>query len=97
MKKSVLINGNKISNKTELYPYLEQVFKLSHPIGHNLDALWDVLSTTKTLQKITIIHSNQISHNLGDYSHSLFDLFTSLNTKKGIELNIYKGKRNEIN
>ncbi|MHB8096960.1 MAG: barstar family protein, partial [Erysipelotrichaceae bacterium] len=60
MKKNVLINGNRIKNKSELYPYLERAFRLSNPIGHNLDALWDTLSHTKTLNKITIIHSNQL-------------------------------------
>ena len=97
MKKRVLINGNKIISKSELYPYLEQAFKLSYPIGHNLDALWDTLSTTKTLQKITIIHSNKLSDNLGEYAQSLFDLFNTLKTKRNIEIKIYKGRRNETN
>ena len=97
MKKSVLINGKRIKNKSDLYPYLEQAFRLSQPIGHNLDALWDTLSHTKTLKKITIIHSNQLSYNLGEYAKSLLDLFNSLKTKSNIELIIYKGKRNETN
>jgi len=97
MKKSVLINGNRIKNKSDLYPYLEQAFKLTNPIGHNLDALWDTLSYTKTLKKITIIHSNQLINNLDDYAQSLLDLFNTLKTKRNIELIIYKGKRNETN
>lgn len=97
MKKSVLINGNRIKNKYDLFPYLEQVFKLSQPMGHNLDALWDTLSHTKTLNKITIIHSNQLMNNLGDYAQSLLDVFNTLKTKRNIELIIYRGKRNETN
>lgn len=95
MKKSVLINGKHINDKSDLYPYLEHVFKLTQPIGHNLDALWDTLSHNQTLKKITFIHYDQIENNLGDYSQSLLDLFNSLKSERNLELQVYKGKRNE--
>lgn len=95
MYKSVLINGKKVSDKTSLYIYLSKQFNFAYPVGHNLDALWDVLSHHQTLKKITIIHSDVLKDNLNDYALSLLDLFSSLQEKRNIELVIYEGKRNE--
>lgn len=95
MRKTILINGNKIKNKTDLYNNLEKQLNLSYPMGHNLDALWDVLSHNHSLKKITIIHLNQLSCNLGDYTQSLIKTLIAIQDKNNLKLDIYEGKRNE--
>ncbi len=95
MKKTILINGNKIKSKTDLYSNIKHQLKLPSPMGHNLDALWDVLSHNHSLKKITIIHLNQLHFNLGDYTQSLIKTLSALQEKNNLQLDIYEGKRNE--
>lgn len=97
MKKSVLINGKMISNRNDLYQYLQKKFNYPESTGHNLDALWDVLSYSKSLKKITLIHTQELRLKLGDYAQSLIDLFMELNHKNQIQLIIFEGKRDGIN
>jgi ribonuclease inhibitor len=96
MKRKILVNGKKIQDKSELHDYLIKQFNLPIYYGRNLDALWDVLSTSKNLKKITVIHASHLDRILGDYSKSLLSLFKELSDINNIELLIFKeGRENE--
>lgn len=97
MKKSILINGKKIKTKIELYTYLESQFSLPTPMGHNLDALWDVLSHNQSIQKITFIHTKEFKQNLSEYADSFIELLQEIQLKRNIEIKLFEGKRNENN
>jgi len=93
MKRRYLINGSKVIDKKQLHDYLKHVFNLPDYYGHNLDALWDCLSTNSTIEKITIIHSENLKNTLGEYNTLLLNLFNDLKIKKKIEFILYKNGR----
>lgn len=71
----IKLNGNDMTTKELFHDCLKQKLTLPDYYGNNLDALWDVLSTYS--EKLHLILSNkvQLLKNLGDYGHSIIQLF----------------------
>lgn len=80
-------------HRDQVHAYLKKQFRMPDYQGNNLDALWDVLYHNQAIEKITIIHSNTLISNLGQYGESLIKLFSDLQEMNSIELNLYKEHR----
>jgi RNAse (barnase) inhibitor barstar len=59
MKHKIRLNGKHMLDKHSALDHLSKRFDLMHPV-HNLDALWDELSTLHRIQKITLIHVKEL-------------------------------------
>ncbi|BBI32686.1 barstar family protein [Cohnella abietis] len=73
--KQVTLNGAKMESIEVAHSYIAR--KLSFPsyYGHNLDALWDVLSSINENLHITLVNNDLLITSLGDYGRSLVDVF----------------------
>ena len=73
--KKIILDGRKMNNQEMVHEYLQ--LKLSTPeyTGHNLDALWDVLSTYDREVEIQLIHGDYLIHNLQDYGEKILKMF----------------------
>ena len=74
----ILLDGNTLLNKEQLFKSLKEQIHSDEFIGSNLDALYDVLSTNTEKVVITIINSNQLETNLVHYYPKLINLFKEL-------------------
>lgn len=83
-----LIDGNYFVSREDGYDYLVEVFNFPDYFGHNLDALWDILSFEKDLE-IEILHGRMILKNLGEYGIRILDVFGDLNEIDGNAVKIY--------
>ncbi len=71
------LDGRRFESKEVAYPYLIQQLQLPAYTGHNLDALWEVLTDIPSMQ-IEINHGRWIYRQLGDYGLRLLDVFGDL-------------------
>ncbi len=94
MKKRILINGKKILNHDQLHLYLKHQFNLPEYYGNNLDALWDVLSHNKNIEKITVLYTDSLKQVLGNYGETFINLLKDLRTLNSIELCLFNEGRN---
>ena len=74
----ILLDGNKIHNKKELFESLKNQINSDEFLGNNLDALWDILSTNKDKVVINIINIGQLRLHLREYTKPMLDLFKQL-------------------
>ena len=68
------LDGNVLKSKEELHSTISWQLELPDYYGHNLDALWDMLSTWSKPLSIEVTHAEQFIANLGDYADALFGL-----------------------
>lgn len=74
----IILNGKDIKDQKDLFITLKKQINNPLFVGNNLDALWDVLSTTKE-EIITYLYNiDELTLNLGDYAKSLLKLFKDL-------------------
>lgn len=78
----IIIDGNLITNKQELFSNLKLQINSDEFYGNNLDALWDVLSSINEELIVEIKNLNTLKLNLGEYTDSLVQLFMDLKEEK---------------
>lgn len=74
----ILLDGKQVINKQILFLTLKEQINSNEFYGDNLDALWDVLSSTEEEIFVTIIHQEDLNNNLGEYAQLLIELFHDL-------------------
>jgi len=74
----ILLDGNIIKNKEELFITLKNQINSDIFYGNNLDSLWDVLSGNTKNVIITIKNKMELDNNLKEYSKKLLNLFDDL-------------------
>lgn len=74
----IILNGKEIKTQEDLFSSLKK--QINNPLftGNNLDALWDVLSTTEEEIIISLYSVDELTLNLGNYAKSLFKLLNDL-------------------
>jgi ribonuclease inhibitor len=83
------LDGNVLKSKEELHSTISWQLELPDYYGHNLDALWDMLSTWSKPLSIEVTHAEQFIANLGDYADALFGLLhDAADENKEVILNI---------
>lgn len=73
--KSVILNGSKMTSREAAHAYISRKLDFPSYYGGNLDALWDMLSTTSYPQHISIINAEKLHEHLGEYADSLINVF----------------------
>ena len=66
----VVIDGNKFNNKEEFYNHIEVVFNTK--LGHNLDALNDVISSS--YYHVIWLNTNKSKNDLGSYYDKVIEV-----------------------
>ena len=74
----LLLDGNKIANKEELYKILKEQINSEDFCGSNLDALWDALLYCSDTVVLTIKNKDQLEKTFGIYYTELMKVFTDL-------------------
>ncbi|HHX78317.1 MAG TPA: barstar family protein [Acholeplasmataceae bacterium] len=74
----ILLDGKQVINKQILFLTLKEQINSNEFYGDNLDALWDVLSSTEEEIFVTILHQEDLNNNLGEYAELLIELFHDL-------------------
>lgn len=74
----ILLDGKQVINKQTLFLTLKEQINSDEFYGDNLDALWDVLSSTEEKIFVTILHQEDLKNNLGEYAELLIELFHDL-------------------
>jgi len=74
----ILLDGNIIKSKEELFITLKNQINSDIFYGNNLDSLWDVLSGNTKNVIITIKNKMELDNNLKEYSKKLLNLFDDL-------------------
>lgn len=74
----IILNGLDINSKEDIFKTLKEQIDSEEFIGNNLDALYDVLSTTYKSMVIVIKNFNMIVDKLGDYANDLKELLTDV-------------------
>jgi ribonuclease inhibitor len=79
--KEITLDGNNMTSIKEAHRYIK--LKLNFPAyyGENLDALWDILSTTSETTNIILINSSKLCENLGEYSKLLLEVFQDVSNE----------------
>ena len=67
----LIINGNKFNNRDEFYNYIEGV--LNTKLGHNLDALNDIISCS--YYHVIWLNNNKSKNDLGSYYDKIIEVF----------------------
>lgn len=77
------IDGAVIESKEELHNTIAWQLSLPAYYGHNLDALWDVLSTWTKPLIIEVTHTAQLKGTLEEYADALLDLLRDVKAENG--------------
>lgn len=87
--REILLNGDKMSDKTAAHSYLKRKLSLPEYYGNNLDALWDCLSTDFSPKLIIIKNPEILIENLCSYGKLIIKLFQEVaKENKYIDLDI---------
>ncbi|TWH79342.1 barstar family protein [Sedimentibacter saalensis] len=73
--KEIILDGKEMIDKTAAHKYIKKQMNFPDYYGENLDALWDLLSTTSTSTTIYLINEHEIINNLGEYGNLLLEVF----------------------
>lgn len=73
--KSVVLNGNRMTSREAAHAYIGRRLGFPEYYGGNLDALWDMLSTVSYPLHISIINTERLHEQLGEYAESLLSVF----------------------
>ncbi len=84
--REVILDGEKIGGKKELFEAFEQGLSLEEDWGRNLDALADELEMIFEPVTIRLRHRAKLEENLGPYYVRLFKLLSHLNEEEEIVL-----------
>ncbi len=72
---TVVFDGRVMLDKATTHARIKEGLALSELYGNNLDALFDVLSTTDLPRSITWVNLKALKENLGPYAVHLLDVF----------------------
>lgn len=72
------LDGAVLTSRTELHNTIAWQLKLPDYYGHNLDALWDVLSTWNKPLRIELTNLALLQNCLGDYADALLQLLNDV-------------------
>ena len=75
----IILNGKRMITREVTHAYLKRKFSFPEYYGRNLDALWDLLSTTVKETEIVVVNAHCIPEKLGKYGVSLLRVFEDLN------------------
>lgn len=70
----IVLDGKRMCTKDEAHRYLKEQLDLPAYYGHNLDALWDLLSERSTPTDLLLRNMDECIDCLGDYGLALFRL-----------------------
>ncbi|MFZ4833468.1 barstar family protein [Rouxiella sp. Mn2063] len=75
-KNDIMIDGSNIYTESQFHSILAELLNFGPYYGHNLDALWDRLSTDVE-RPVNIIwtHSDLSKQRLGDYFNKIIQIF----------------------
>lgn len=73
--REIILDGKEMSDKAAAHKYIKKQLDFPDYYGENLDALWDLLSTTSTSITIYLINEHEIINNLGEYGNLLLGVF----------------------
>lgn len=73
--KEIILDGKEMSDKAAAHKYIKKQMNFPDYYGENLDALWDLLSTTSTSISIYLINEQEMINNLGEYGGLLIGVF----------------------
>lgn len=71
----ILLNGKRMTSRKSTHLYLKRKLNLPSYYGNNLDALWDILSTSSDPMDIVLFNKDALNDNLGSYSSGLLSVF----------------------
>lgn len=77
--KRIILNGKRMISREVAHAYLKRKFRFPDHYGRNLDALFDLLSTTAKDTEIVLVNASEITRHLGQYGQSLLRVFDDLN------------------
>ena len=72
--KQIVIKGDLLFSKEDLYQVFADGLALPEWHGHNLDALWDTLSVWSEPLQIIVEYQELLLAVLGQYGHNFLDL-----------------------
>lgn len=75
----IILNGKRMITREVTHAYLKRKFSFPDYYGRNLDALWDLLSTTAKETEIVVVNAHCVPEKLGKYGDSLLKVFDDLN------------------
>jgi len=92
--KELTIEGQQMTSKKAMYLHLDRVFAFPHHFGNNLDALWDVLSTTNEPTIIYFENTDEFIDHMNDYGKKLIKLLQKLEQEnENYTIHFYEGER----
>lgn len=71
----VVLDGNAMTSREALHPYLKKQLNLPDHYGNNLDALWDLLTERSAPLTIVFLNVDEALDALGEYGLGLLRLF----------------------
>lgn len=86
--KRYIVRGSRLESKQSSYEYLADVFDAPSIFGHNLDALWDLLTELEDAD-IEVDEAREIVKNMGSYGLKLLDVFGDLQKTNNCRIHIY--------
>lgn len=79
--KRIILNGKRMITKEVAHAYLKRKFSFPDYYGRNLDALWDLLSTTARETEIVFVNAHCAAESLGQYGIALLKVFEDLSSE----------------
>jgi len=80
----IRLDGSQMTDKKAAHTYLQKQLNLKGYVGHNLDALFDVLTTVNEPMEIMIIHKKDMTKQLGGYADKVIRTFKDATTQNSL-------------
>ncbi|MDY3986937.1 MAG: barstar family protein [Peptoniphilaceae bacterium] len=89
--KTIQIDAQNMTSIEKSYSYLREQLHAPPWMGHNLDALWDMILSLNMEEPlhITLIHARALPELLGEYGLRILDLFGDLQEEGNLEIQIF--------
>ena len=73
--KIIILDGAMMTSKESVHKYIQKQFDFPDYYGENLDALWDLLTTTTEEICVKIKNKDTFLENMGEYGEAILDTF----------------------
>ncbi|MDD3924225.1 MAG: barstar family protein [Erysipelotrichaceae bacterium] len=87
----IVIDGKLLKTKAMFHEHMVKSLAFPYYYGNNLDALWDILSTTSEVIDIMLVNQKDLRHSLGDYANAIIALLEEV-TKVNSMIKFYQIK-----